>query len=155
MAKKIDNSANQGNLYMQNLLGNREVVPLNTSNQDPQSTQEQNKASETVSSSSSYHSSQPYNHSLQTSPVNQTPSSSYYEQMQPVREKPKENMTRASFTIRPSDFMRLKKIAYIQNKRFSNIICDLVLDYIKLHLDELEQFEKLSSAEKSRANLDR
>ena len=153
MAKKIENTANQGNQYMKNLLGDREIVPLGASAESMTAEQSTPAAAETLHPVTAA-AVQP-----QPAPIPQTSQQPYYPQpgmpyYNPPYTPRKETKMRASFTILPSDFKKLKRIAYMNRITISSIIDDYIKRYISMHTDELDQFEKLSESEKIRADVD-
>ena len=112
MAKKIENTANQGNQYMKNLLGDREIVPLGASAESMTAEPSTPAAAETLHPVSAA-AVQP-----QPAPIPQTSQQPYYPQpgmpyYNPPYTPRKETKMRASFTILPSDFKKLKRIAYM------------------------------------------
>lgn len=129
MAKKLTETSKQGNAYLESLLGNRDIQPLNT---PAESSLPQPMTIPAVK------------------PVAESKPADVPETKIVYKEKvPK---TRASFTIMPDDLVKLKRIAYIKCETVSSIINQYLVHYIGSHGNELEEFEKLPESVKRRVD---
>ncbi len=126
MAKKID-PATQSKSYLSNLLGDTSMKPL------PQSAVNPLPAG-----------SIPYNPRSEADAegnMNEKPHAGR-------KKKNRETKIRTSFTVLPSAFDNLRRIAYIERKSVSSILGDFIARYVESHQSALSEYSKLSAEER-------
>lgn len=57
----------------------------------------------------------------------------------------RETKKRVSLALYPSSYGNLQKIAYVDRKSASDIISDLIADFVASNADKLEEYEKIKS----------
>ena len=55
----------------------------------------------------------------------------------------RETKKRVSLALYPSSYIALQKIAYVNRKSVSDIVSDLIADYVAAHTNELKEYNKI------------